>query len=77
MIECYLITHLSISTELMPTNLMYDTLKPLYLKHVDNGFLKYTHSNYIELILKTSYLHILPREVLLYFLSILTLLSLY
>jgi hypothetical protein len=43
------------------------TLKALYLEHVDNGFLKYTHLNNMELILKTSYLHIQHREGLLYY----------
>jgi YD repeat-containing protein len=44
----------------------FNTLKPLYLEHVDKWFLKYTYLNYIELILKTSYLHVQDKEVLLY-----------
>jgi hypothetical protein len=36
------------------------------LEHVDKWFLKITYSNNIELIFKTSYLHIQDRQVLLY-----------
>ncbi len=43
-----------------------NTLKPLYVEHVDKGFFKYTRWNNIELILKTNYLHVQHREVLLH-----------
>ncbi len=42
-----------------------NTVKPVYLKHVDKWFLETYLLNNIDLILKTSYLRVEGRQVLL------------